>query len=257
MKHAIKHIALCCCFVVLAKWAHAQVTVNTDMLRQKFNCQVKQLSQFIDRFNYTEAVQPPDNSKPCRAKNIASLFNYKDTALTGNPKALEFLNFVSNDSNGIKLSLYNTNWFAVVNCSFIYDSKEVFVDLFLRLENYKNNKGYQWIIAGVKSKIFDFTGKAGSPDVFINPMNHEVNFTELSRALDEKSNLHLYTDGSYQPDALSIFLFLAQKGILHFNQINTTEFRFLQVPNWKFTVKNFNRTGYNTGWLISEISKTN
>jgi hypothetical protein len=258
MKHVNKYIVLCFFVIALKECAHAQVTVlNSDILRQKFNCQVKQLSQFIDRFNYDEPVQPEDHSSPGRAKNIAGLFNSKDTLLTGNPKALEFLNFVSNDSNRIKLAFYDTNWFAVANCSFTYDSKDVGVDIFLKMENYMGNKGYQWIITGVKSKLFEFTGKVGSPGAFINPMNHELNFTELSRALDEKSNLHLYTAGSYQPDVLSIFLFLVQKDILHFKQINSTEFRFLQVPKWKFTVKNFNRTDYNSGWLISEISKTN
>lgn len=250
-------MALCFCFVMLTKCAHAQAIIDNNILRQKFNCQVKQLSQFIARFNYDEPVQPRDSSSPNRIKNIVSLFNLKDIALTGNPKTIEFINFVSNDSNRIKLSLYDTNCFAVANCSFIYNSKEMSIDIFLKMENYKGNKGHQWAIAGVKSKLFEFTAKAGPQDAFINPMNHEVNFTGLSEALDEKRNIHMYTAGAYQPDALSVFLFLVQKDIIHFNQINAVEFRFLQVPNWKLTVKNFNRKDYNSGWLIAEISKTN
>ena len=52
---------------------------------------------------------------------------------------------------------------------------------------------------------------------------------------------------------LSIFFYEIKQGNLVFEKINGEKFHVFQIDNWYFEVSWFNRSGYNTGWLISNL----
>jgi hypothetical protein len=223
-------------------------------MRDLANYQVKDLSQFMDRFNYNEHLLFKKDSTPNRYKNLISLLNLKDTSFRSNPKTTSFLKFVCNEKSNIKLNYKDDKWFAIAHCSFIYHGKEKSVNLILKLDNINNDRFY-WVIHDVQSDLFQFPKNDKRNSLFINPMNHEVGFTELSRALSKKSDIVAYTSSGNISDELSAFLLYVKNGDLQFKQINAIDFDFLQIEGWFFKVKDFFRVSYNSGWLISSIKK--
>lgn len=222
-------------------------------LQQKFNYQVKQLSQFMERFNYIEKVKPLNGMESSKILNLVSLINAQDTGLVYDPKTIEFLKIISNDSSDFTISYADTNWFAIAKGIFSYQGKDILIDITLRQQG-EIGKGYRWRIEDVSSSIFSFHVSRDSLKKFINPMNHEIGFTELSKAINEKEGISAYAS-KVSDDFLTTFLIMVQNGDIKLKQINSTEFIFFQIPGWVFTVKNFNRLDNNSGWLIASLKK--
>jgi hypothetical protein len=252
----VKHLFLVfVAFFIFIDLGKGQITFGMDsIMLQRFDFEDKQIAEFFDRFNYKEPVKFANNLKSTRARNIIALINLKDTGLSHSPETLNFLNLVSNDSNEVHLGFYDENWYAISHCSFSYLNKNCLIDIILKPEAGLDSS-YRWVIFDVKSDIFPAPTKANRNITFINPMDHEVGFSELSKALIKRNSIFQYTSDSYRADYLSAFLIMVKSGILKFNQINFVDFQFLQVKGWEFTVKNFNRSDYNSGWLISSIKK--
>lgn len=234
----------------------AQYSIGFDsLLQEKFNYQVKQISQFFDRFNFTEPLKLSDDNTLSRKKNLVSLINMQDNNLTHNPTTIEFLKFVGDESNNVYLNFDDSNWYSTAHCSFSYHNKPINIDIVLQVQGDKIN-GFKWVITGVKNDIFSHSTVSGSiAPIFINPMNNEVGFSELSKAIREKDKIFYYASSSFKPNALSAFFFMLQNGDIIFKQINSIDYQFFQVPGWIFHVKDFNRSEYNSGWLIATIKK--
>lgn len=236
-------------------YIHAQFALFDDAtLMKRFDYEVKQMSQFFDRFNFSEPVMLTKDSTVSRKMNLVSLMNLKDTGITRNPRTTAFLDFVGNDSNRIRLRFGDSNWHAIVHCSFFYQGKTIQADVMLKTEGIAGN-GYSWVIAAVLSDVLRFTDRQSRSSVFINPVNNEVGFTELTKALNSRKNIVSYTPFRYQPDMLSAFLLLVQNGDMKLKQIDAIDFWFYQVPGWAFAVRNFNRPDFNSGWLIAYLEK--
>ena len=90
---------------------------------------------------------------------------------------------------------------------------------------------------------------------FIHPMSHELDFMELRKVFKNPQYAEYYTDKDFQPDYLTIFLQEMKVGNLKFKTIENVKFHFFQIEGWYFEVANFNRSGYNRGWLISNMTK--
>ena len=52
-------------------------------------------------------------------------------------------------------------------------------------------------------------------------------------------------------------LYEVKKGTLKYKTVNQVKFHFFQIEGWYFELAQFNRPGYNTGWLISNLVKLN
>lgn len=248
-------LLFCLLFAFSINEIYAQYSMGMDSLfQQKINSQVKQISQFFDRFNFKEPVILQNGIEPSRKLNLVSLFNLSDSKIKSNPETIEFLKLVANESNHLFMKFGDSSWYAVAHCSFTYKNKNFPVAIILQTEGFPGN-GYRWVMAGIKSSIFSFVEKQDRANAFINPMNHEIGFTELSKALEEKNNLIFYTSQNYHPDGLSTFLVLIQSGDLVLSKIDSIEYQFLQIPGWAFIVKDFNRADYNSGWLIASLLK--
>lgn len=195
----------------------------------------------------------PNGMNPSRQINLVGLLNLNDPTLKNNLETVEFINYVSNNSNKVFLSYRDSNWYAIAHCTFMYRSKKNQIDIILKTEYF--GKGYRWIISSIKSDIFSLSKGKECATNFINPINHEIGFSELSKAINNKNNIYCYTSDRYNIDLLSVFLVMIRNGDLKLTQINSIEFQFFQVGDWMFTVKNFNRADLNSGWLISHLTK--
>ena len=88
-------------------------------------------------------------------------------------------------------------------------------------------------------------------------MSHELDFMNLRKALVKDGSPESYTLADFQPDYLTLFLYEVKKGLLKFKNVNRISFHFFSLEGWYFTLNNFNRTGYNSGWLISDLTEIN
>lgn len=235
----------------LSSRLNAQLVSNDSYIQDKLNYSVKQLSQFIDRFNFNDTLVPKININPSKKLNILSLFNSEDSAFENNSSTIDFINQITKDSINTEINFTDSNWYAIAKGVFLYQGKEVNINVTLQVNGNKT-KGYKWAMVGVSSNIFSVKEKRDSSFYFINPMNHEIGFTELSKALREKERIFECSNKN-EIDFLSIFLFMIKNGDIKLKQISKVEFVFLQIPNWTFRVDNFNRLEYNSGWLITKL----
>ena len=88
---------------------------------------------------------------------------------------------------------------------------------------------------------------------FLHPLSHELDFMNLHKVFDRTDSVAQFASKKFTPDQLSLFLYEAQRGNLKFKTVNEVRFHFFQIKGWYFELANFNRTGYNTGWLIANL----
>ena len=227
----------------------------------------KQVNQFLRRFNGEEDFQgeryyPEDKdyrNPALRKKYLENLFDKENGYLTADLKE-EFLAYVLNKEQPVFLEFHGGDWFAEVTSTFEYQNAERFLTLFLQLE--KDTVGSKWVITNVYfepfSRIFaDQDSLRHSGQKFLHPMSHEVDFMNLVRTFEDKSSLEQYLAWKYHPDYLTLFIYEFKKGNLKFKSITRVKFHFFQVDGWYFELSDFNRSGYNSGWLISTLMKIN
>jgi hypothetical protein len=75
--------------------------------------------------------------------------------------------------------------------------------------------------------------------------------------LSNSDSIAQYASKKFVPDYLSVFLYEIKKGNLKFKSVSDVRFHFFQIKGWYFELSEFNRPGYNTGWLISNLVKLN
>lgn len=227
----------------------------------------KQVNQFFRRFNGEENVKgerlyPEDKdyrSQELRKAYYPNLFNNENSFLSQQLKA-EFQEDVMDKNNPIFLDFHGGLWFAEVTTTFIYQGSEQFLTLFLQLE--EDTVGSKWVISRVYfepfAKLFaDQDSLRNAGQKFLHPMSHELDFMNLVRSFESKSSLEHYLAWKFNPDYLTLFIYEFKKGNLTFKTINKVKFHFFQVEGWYFELSDFNRKGYNTGWLISALIKVN
>jgi hypothetical protein len=227
----------------------------------------KQVNQFFRRFNGEEDTKgerfyPEDKdyrNPALRRSYLNNLFNNDNSYLTPGLKA-EFIDHVLDKNSPAFLEFHGGDWFAEVTTTFKYQGAERFLTLYLQLES--DTVGSKWVISNVYFEPFamlfadqDSLRKSGQK--FLHPMSHEIDFMNLVRTFESKSSLEQYLAWKYHPDYLTLFIYEFKKGNLEFNSVTKVKFHFFQVDGWYFEISDFNRSGYNTGWLISSLMKIN
>jgi hypothetical protein len=225
----------------------------------------KQVNQFFRRFNGEEDIKgeryyPEDKDyrdPVLRKKYLENLFNNENSYLTPGLKK-EFLDHLLDKDDPVFIEFHGGSWFAEVTTRFNYQGMEQFLTLFLQLE--KDTVGSKWVISHVYFEPFarlfanqDSLRQTGQK--FLHPMSHELDFMNLTRTFENKSSLEHYLAWRYHPDYLTLFIYEFKKGNLTFKSITKVKFHFFQVDGWYFELSDFNRKGYNTGWLISALLK--
>ncbi|MTI21051.1 hypothetical protein E1176_08475 [Fulvivirga sp. RKSG066] len=226
----------------------------------KLYAETKQVNQFFRRFNGEEDEKgnryyPKDKryrQDKLRKKYLEILFDNSNTNLDKAIKK-EFVDAVID--RPAFLDFHKDSWFAEVNTTFTLNGKQENIKLFLKLE--KAHKGTQWDIFKIHSDTFmsHFKRDTSKVQQFLHPLSHELDFMNLRKAFANKDSVSQFTERSFQPDQLSIFVYEISRGALKFETVNDVKFHFFQIDNWYFELSQFNRDGYNRGWLISNLTK--
>ncbi len=224
--------------------------------------ETKQVNQFFRRFNSEEDLSGTRiyegseyyHDPKFRGNYIKMLFDKSNKDITETIKN-EFISDVTDPGHPVFLDFYGGKWFAEVEAVFLYDGKPETVVLFLDLE--KDRKGIKWVITNVYFYPFAelFYNDSTAQKKFLHPMSHELDFMNLIKVFQNKETVEYYFDDQFQPDFRTLFLYEVKKGDLIYQTIKHVRFHFFQAKDWYFELSEFNRPGYNSGWLISNLTR--
>lgn len=229
----------------------------------RFAASTKQVNQFFRRFNGEESQDgktryyPGDKEyrdRELRKTFIGILFD-RETSQVPNDLKMEFLNQVISENYPQYLNFHRDEWFAEVNSIFTYQGKKEQVVLFMKLQ--PEGLGFEWVIENVTFEPFKsaFNKAEGNDKEFLHPLSHELGFMNLRRALQDNDKPESYTPTGFKPDFLTLFLYEIKKGNIKFETVSDVKFHFFQIDKWYFELSQFNRPGFNTGWLIANLVK--
>lgn len=259
----MRYLFLLVAVLSIAGNLHAQM-VSGGEDESKLYAQTKQVNQFFRRFNGEEDEKgdryaPTDrqyHNVRLRKKYLVMLFDASNAGISQNLKE-QFASDVLDRQDPALLQFHGDDWFAEVHTIFTMDAKEVPVVLFMKLVN--DHLGSKWVIFRAWSSYFEpyFTHDTTLVSPFLHPLSHELEFMDLHKAFEKPDSVVQYTDNGFEPDYLTLFLFEVKRGNLHFKTVTDVKFHFFQIPGWYFELSQFNRDGYNSGWLISNLVKLN
>ncbi len=226
------------------------------------NASTKQVNQFFRRFNGEESTKGEryyQGDKDFRNHSLRNqylnvIFDAQNNSITSQLKR-DFINQVNSQTDPQYIDFHSDGWFAEVTTKFLYQGADVYITLFMKLE--QENLGYKWVMSNVYFPHFKnlFSSVSSDPPKFLHPMSHEIDFMNLIRVFSDKDNVEQYIEKESSPDYLSMFLYELKKGNLKYQSVTNLKFHFFQINGWYFELANFNRPGGNSGWLISSLTK--
>ena len=242
---------------------NAQIVEDMDD-ESRLYAESKQVNQFFRRFNGEENEKgdryyPKDRqyrSVKLRKNYLGILFDESNKGISPSLKT-EFVKQVLDKGESSILNFHGTNWFSEIQTTFTMNGISQPITLFMELE--KDHLGFKWVINKVQAPLFDpyFVRDTTKIGRFLHPLSHELDFMNLRKAFTYTDSISQFTVKRFVPDHLSVFLYEAKKGNLKFKSVEDVKFHFFQLEGWYFELSQFNRPGYNTGWLISNLVKVN
>lgn len=245
--------------------ACGQIITHSPEDEVVFYAATKQVNQFFRRFNNEESF---DGSRyyehdslyrnPATRSIFLNILFDKGNAFINEDLKQQFIQHVADARKPVFLDFHGGNWIAQVSSVFIWEGKEVNAMLFLKLQ--EERTGSKWVISHVCFRPFEeyFVKDTLDSIHFLHPLSHELEFMNLYNVFhDDKEVIQNFTERNYQPDYLALFLYEVKRGSLRFKTVKDLKFHFFQVDNWYFALSQFIRSGYNTGWLISDLQKIN
>ncbi len=233
--------------------------IFSDHHEENFAFEVKQIDEFIERFNnrentllreYIKTNYP--EAKIDRTSLIKGLFNQADTTWDA-VQLNQFIEKVTNFSSPAFLSFYDKDWYAEVDCQFIYHGEDEEATLILLVQPEKDGAS-KWVITSAKADFLRLPGYQDSTKS-LNPISHATDFMGLDKALSDQENLLNYFRRDFKNDLLTAFIYEVKNGSLKFKQVNNIIYHFLQIDGWILTIEQFARNSRNSGWLISSLVK--
>lgn len=259
----LKSLLLISIILLLPSPSRAQIMVEKQD-ESKLYAESKQVNQFFRRFNGEEDEKgkryyPKDKqyrSAKLRKKYLGILFDEANAGIRNELKTEFAKNILDNPETAI-LDFHGPNWFCEVQTSFTMNEKTQPVTLYMELE--KDHLGSKWVIQKVYAGMFQpyFVRDTTRIGRFLHPLSHELDFMNLRKAFLHSDSISQFATKRFVPDYLSVFLYEIKKGNLKFVSVENVKFHFFQIDGWYFELSDFNRPGYNTGWLISNLVKLN
>lgn len=263
MKNILRLLTLLI-FTTLIKTTCAQVysnlgDVETD--ERALYTMTKQMSQFISRFNYEEdqygkKLNPnsPDYRDRQKRKSVLPLlFDMENERTNGSLRDFFIADLTETNSNYFEF--LGGKWYSEVSATFKWKGKSVDISMIFAIE--QENLGSKWVLTNVYfpefSKLFPKGDIAEQQKHFLHPMSHELDFMNIHKVFKTPECVEYYASESYSTDYLTLFFYEIKNGNLVFEKVNNEKFHVFQIDNWYFEVSWFNRSGYNTGWLISNL----
>ncbi len=233
--------------------------VQTD--ERELYTMTKQMSQFMSRFNYEEdqygkKIHPDSadyRNKENRKIILPLLFDMENPRTNGSLRDFFIDDLTKEDSNYFEF--LGGEWYSEVSATFKWKGELVDISMIFAIE--QENLGSKWVLTNVFfsefSKLFPKGDIAEQQKHFLHPMSHELDFMNIYKVFKTPECIEYYASESYSTDYLTIFFYEIKQGNLVFEKVNNEKFHVFQIDNWYFEVSWFNRTGYNTGWLISNL----
>jgi hypothetical protein len=263
----IKLLMLLCFSSLLTEGPFAQTIESNSNRERNFAFEVKQIDEFLERFNYEKnslivsfvKLKYPDIIID-RESLVQGLFNRQNKSWVTTDLD-SFLQTVTREPEPVYLDFYDHDWYAETLCKFKYKGKLIDVMILMKIQQ-TSNGGAKWMIVHAYSRLFapenisiKLPGNE-SGKKFLNPMSHATNFISLSKALNDKPNVLDYLDSNFLRSGSSrAFLKELLNNQLHYQYVKEIKYHFLQVDGWIFTVNYFNRQSINSGWLINRLDR--
>ena len=257
----LRNITLLVVGLLWASASMAQTIGDFRMDETELYAMTKQMGQFMRRFNYEEdqfgeRINPNDpnyRSNEMRRKSLPILF---DQERYGTQTELQRY-FIEDVTKGDStyMTFLGGRWYSEVSCTFRYNGKEVQVMLILAVE--KEGLGSKWVLTNVYfsefNKLFPTGEIADRERHFLHPMSHELDFMNIYKAFQDPEVIEYYASKEFQPDYLTLFFYEIKQGKLVFQHVDSVKFHVFQIKDWYFEVSWFNRSGLNSGWLMSNV----
>jgi hypothetical protein len=241
------------CFFTI-NFSFSQFSFSNEENKKMFDYKVKQINQFIDRFNLKEIPKGLENVSP--QSQFAFLFNLYDTSLTSSSIAKEFIYKRISLKDSILIKLEYPNFYAQVV------GKTMTSVIRMILEYNVGEKYQSWKIIFLQVKNLDsFTNisildtNIYQSNTEISPVDNEIDFINLRQLIVSKNlALNNFSSTINKDDVNRMLneLFKIDYQNLAFYQ---TSFHNFQIPSYYFRIDKFNRKNINSGWLISKIEK--
>ncbi|MEQ9443390.1 MAG: hypothetical protein RIG62_30405 [Cyclobacteriaceae bacterium] len=235
--------------------------------RENFAWQVKQIDEFMDRFNNADYTpirrylkEEYNLEEVSRSDIIRSLFNL-DNSEWKQEEVVQFLSQVNDSLPPPYLDFYDDDWYAELDCKGVYQGDTVNFIMVLSLENSEKPKGSRWVINGVQGDFLptDTVALAFAMDAdydvskTLNPASFGTDFMALVDALKDTANLEGYiAPQNINRPLVSLLNQLYLRNLI-FKQVNHITYHFLQIKDWIFQVQDFRRQSTNSGWLINSL----
>lgn len=261
MKTHLRNITFLAIVFLLVGNTFAQTIGDFKMDETELYAMTKQMGQFMRRFNYEEdqfgeRLNPKDpnfRSNEMRRKSLPILFDQEKYGTQTDLQRYFIEDVTKGDST--YMTFLGGRWFSEVSCTFKYNGKDAKVMLFLTVE--KEGLGSKWVLTNVYfsefNKLFPQGEFAEREKHFLHPMSHELDFMNIYKVFQNPEVVDYYASKEFQPDYLTLFFYEIKQGKLVFQHVDSVKFHVLQIKDWYFEVSWFNRSGLNSGWLMSNV----
>lgn len=258
LKMIVPVFLLALCFKVEAQIVNSLGDVQVD--EREFYTMTKQMGQFMHRFNYEEdpsgkRLYPGDKDyrdANKRKESIPLLFDFENPRTNGTMRDF-FIEDITKKNQ--YMEFLGGNWFSEISAKFIWKGKEVDVSMIMAIE--KEGLGSKWVLTNVFfsefQKYFPQGELSEREKHFLHPQSHELDFMNIYKVFEDPQVVEYYASNDYTPDYLTLFFYEIKQGNLKFDHVESVKFHVLQIDNYYFEVSWFNRSGYNSGWLISNL----
>ena len=257
----IRNIFILALTIAIVWPAAGQTIGDFKMDETELYAMTKQMGQFMRRFNYEEdqfgeKLNPKDpkyRSNEMRRKSLPILF---DQQKYGTQTDLQryFIEDVTKDDSTY-MTFLGGRWYSEVSTTFRYNGKLVNISLILAVE--KEGLGSKWVLTNVYfsefNKLFPNGEMAEREKYFLHPMSHELDFMNIYKAFQHPEVIEYYAANTFRPDYLTLFFYEIKKGKMVFQHVDSVKFHVFQIKDWYFEVPWFNRSGMNSGWLMSNV----
>jgi hypothetical protein len=254
----IINLLICLAFNLPAQIAQGDGSTRDE---SELYASTKQVNQFFRRFNGEENQQGKryyEGEKSFRETSLRKnyltlLFDSENQSIPTDQKK-SFINDITDKRDPKYLDFHQEGWFAEVNAVFTRNGQEENMLLFFKIQ--EEGAGYEWVLEQVSSSYYQqfFDKEQGDEKAFLHPMSHELDFMNLHKSLNQENAVD-FTGDDFKADPLSIFLYEMSSKQLKFKTVKSSKFHFFQCEGWYFQIAEYNRSGYNSGWLISDLTK--
>ena len=257
----VRNIVLLALTIAIVWPVAGQTIGDFKMDETELYAMTKQMGQFMRRFNYEEdqfgyQLNPKDpkyRNNEMRRKSLPILFDQEKYGTQTELQRYFIEDVTKGDST--YMTFLGGRWYSEVSTTFKYNGKDVNVMLFLAVE--KDGLGSKWVLTNVYfsefNKLFPTGEMTEKEKHFLHPMSHELDFMNIYKAFQTPEIIEYYASKEFQPDYLTLFFYEIKQDKLVFQHVDSVKFHVLQIKDWYFEVSWFNRSGLNSGWLMSNV----